>query len=385
LGDFLKKLPASTFISDTGRVSGHTYSLYKPTYKTDGIDKPAKNIILLIGDGTGLAQLYAGYTANKGALNVFQMNSIGLSKTSSFDNYVTDSAPGSTAFSSGEKTNNRYVGVDHTAAPLRLLPVILQKKQIKTGLVTCGFIADATPADFYAHQTERDNIAGVLMDLKGASIDLLMGSGHESGDDIAILSKSGKPPFDEEKLIRELQPEYSIIHAVDSLPAGSDAFAQSGAEKKWIVMEKRAGLSMLKGRGDWLQKACLKSLSILSRNKSGFFLMTEGAQVDYGGHVNNLPYVATEVMDFDQVIGKALQFADEDGETLVIVTADHETGGLSLLDGNYGKGYVMGQFSTNDHTAIPVPVFAYGPRSGLFRGVYENTAIFSKILQVYGL
>ena len=112
--------------------------------------------------------------------------------------------------------------------------------------------------------------------------------------------------------------------------------------------------------------------------------MTEGAQVDYGGHDNNLPYVATEILNFDQVVGKALEFADRDGETLVIVTGDHETGGLTLVDGDYQQGYVAGQFSTNDHTAIPVPVFAYGPGSGLFRGVYENTAIFSKILQAMG-
>ena len=113
--------------------------------------------------------------------------------------------------------------------------------------------------------------------------------------------------------------------------------------------------------------------------------MTEGAQVDYGGHYNQLPYVVEEAIDFDAVVTKALQFADKNGETLVIVTADHETGGLTLLDGDYSKGYVSGQFSTNDHTAIPVPVFAYGPGSQLFRGVYENTEIFYKILSAMGL
>ena len=108
--------------------------------------------------------------------------------------------------------------------------------------------------------------------------------------------------------------------------------------------------------------------------------MTEGAQVDYGGHANDMSYVASEVMDFDQVIGKAMQFADADGQTLVIVTADHETGGLSLLAGDYANGYVSGNFSTNDHTAIPVPVFAYGPQSFRFRGVYENTELFYKMM-----
>jgi alkaline phosphatase len=114
-------------------------------------------------------------------------------------------------------------------------------------------------------------------------------------------------------------------------------------------------------------------------------LMTEGAQVDYGGHSNNLPYVVQEVLDFDAVVAQALAFADEDGETLVIVTADHETGGLSLLDGDYANGYVSGQFATDDHTAVPVPVFAYGPQSQLFRGVYENTALFNKILTALGI
>jgi alkaline phosphatase len=351
LSEFLHHLPWTSYMGSDA------YQPYQPSYKSDGIDKPVRNVILVIGDGTGLAQLYTGCTANRGGLNIFGIRNIGLSKTSSYDSYVTDSAPGSTAFSSGEKTNNRYVGVDHTGRALPLLPVILDKKKIRTGLVTCGDIADATPADFYAHQTERDNAGAILRDLKGAPIRVLMGSGDDSLNNVPV--------------------EYTVVSSLDSVGTEVD--------KKWIVVERKAGLSMLNGRGDWLQRALHKTLDLLSRNKPGFFIMTEGAQVDYGGHDNNLPYVATEVLDFDRTVGEALRFADQDGETLVIVTADHETGGLTLLDGNYSKGYIAGQFSTNDHTAIPVPVFAYGPRSGIFRGVYENTAIFKKILQAYGL
>jgi len=328
LSEFLHHLPKTSY---TG---GDAYQPYQPTYKSDGIDRPIKNVILLIGDGTGLAQLYAGYTANKGGLNIFGMRNIGLSKISSFD---------------------------QTGRALPLLPAILDRKKIRTGLVTCGDIADATPADFYAHPSERDNANAILRDLKGAPIQVLMGSGDESLG----------------SLLQELRPEYTVVPSVDSV--GTDV------NKKWIVVEKQAGLSMLNGRGDWLQRAFHKTLDLLTRNKPGFFIMTEGAQVDYGGHDNNIPYVATEVLDFDRTVGEALRFADQDGETLVIVTADHETGGLTLLDGNYSKGNIAGQFSTNDHTAIPVPVFAYGPRSGIFRGVYENTAIFNKILQAYGL
>ena len=370
LSSFLNKLPQTSYTADA------SYKIYQPSYKTDGIDKPVKNIILLIGDGMGLAQLYAGYTANKGALNIFGMRNIGISKTSSYDNYVTDSGPGSTAFSSGVKTNNRFVGADHTGAALPLLPALLQKKKIITGLVTCGDIADATPADFYAHQSERDNATSILMDLENSSVDILMGSGEESLQNVDILKESDKSVITE-AVIEHLRKKYTLVTTIDSV--------KESTANKWLVIDKKAGLSKLNGRGNWLLEAFSKTVGILSKNKNGFFLMTEGAQVDYGGHANSIPYIATEVMDFDQVVGKALQFADQNGETLVIVIADHETGGLSLLDGDYSKGYVSGEFSSNDHTAIPVPVFAYGPQSFRFRGVFENTALFDKILKAYGI
>jgi alkaline phosphatase len=370
LNDFLKKLPAGSYKNNAG------YKTYRPTYKSDGIDKPVKNILLFIGDGTGLTQFYTGYTANKGALNVFSMRNIGISKTSSYDNYVTDSAPGSTSISSGQKTNNRYVGVDHTGVALPLLPVFLKTKKIKTGLVTCGDITDATPADFYAHQPERDNAISILRELKRSSIDLLMGSGMESLSNVSLLMEAGKEQVSS-NIVNELLPEYTVVSHIDSVIVNSPV--------KWVVIENKAGLSVLNGRGDWLQQAFSKAVKILSHNKEGFFLMTEGAQIDYGGHANDMSYVASEVMDFDKVIGQALAFADADGQTLVIVTADHETGGLSLLDGDYAKGYVSGRFATNDHTATPVPVFAYGPQSFRFRGVYENTELFFKIMKVLNI
>lgn len=369
LSSFLQNLSKTTYTSTES-----AYKTYMPTYKNDGTNKPVKNLILLIGDGMSMAQLYSGYTANHGDLNVFNIKNIGISKTSSYDNYITDSGPGSTAFSSGKKTNNRFVGADHTGAPLTLLPDILAKKKIKTGLVSCGDIADATPADFYAHQSERDNAASILKDLETSSVDILMGSGNESLQNVSILQESDRAVI-HDSLLNELRKTYLIISSVDSV--------KNETNKKQIVIEKQAGLSQLNGRKDWLVKAFDKTIHLLSADKNGFFIMTEGAQIDYGGHADNIGYVATEVMDFDKVIGKALQFADSNGETLVIVTADHETGGLTLLDGDYKKGYVSGQFSSNDHTALPVPVFAYGPQSFRFTGVYENVALFHKILEAY--
>jgi len=354
---FLKQLPNRSYTAD------YSYQAYPALYKNDGTATRVKNVILLIGDGTGLAQLYAGYTANKGVMNIFNMRHEGLSKTSSYDSYITDSAPGSTAFSSGEKTNNRAVGVDHTGKALVLLPDILIKQKIKTGVITSGDITDATPADFYAHQSERTNSEAILNDVLQSPISLLMGEGSKAKINAALTQK--------------IAMQFNVVSSVDSVT--------NDATKKWMVTEKRAGLSMQEGRGDWAQKAFAKAIGLLNQNKNGFFLVLEGAQIDHGGHENNLPYIATEVMDFDQTVGKAMAFADSNGETLVIVTADHETGGLTLTDGDYSKGYVSGQFSTEDHTAIPVPVFAYGPGAQLFTGVYENTAVFDKIMTAFGV
>ncbi len=353
---FIRQLPEKTYTAP------QNYQLYVPRFKNDGTAVPVKNVILLIGDGTGLAQWYAGYTANHGGLNVFNMRHTGLSKTSSYDSYITDSAPGSTAFSSGEKTNNRSVGVDHTGRALVLLPDILIKRKIKTGIITSGDITDATPADFYAHQQDRSSSEAILHDLLQSPIQLIMGAGSEKSSP---------------SLEQQLAKKFTIVKAVDQVTTDTS--------KKWMVTEKRAGFSMLQGRGNWAEQAFEKSIALLAKGKSGFFLVLEGAQIDHGGHDNNLPYLVAEVLDFDNLVGKAMEFADQNGQTLVIVTADHETGGLTLLDGNYSTGYVSGQFSTADHTAIPVPVFAYGPGAHLFSGVYENTAVFGKILGALGI
>lgn len=356
LASFLKKL------RDNSYTSTQFYQPYQPTYQSDGTDVKPKNIIFLIGDGTGLPQMYAGCTANKGQLNLFKILNIGFSKTSSEDNFVTDSAAGATAYSSGKKTNNRFLGVDNTGVAMPLLPLFLERKKMSSGLITSGDITGATPAGFYAHQTDRDSTAAILQDLFTSPVSVLMGSGVKEWN-----------PALSQKLT---QKGFSIVTTVNE--------ASKTSSNKIIVLDSIANLSMLQGRGDWLQQAFTSSVQVLSRNKKGFFLMAEGAQIDNGGHANSLPYVVTEMLDFDQMIGKALEFADKNKETLVIITADHETGGLSLLSGDLKKGNISGQFSTNDHSAIPVPVFAYGPQSQLFRGVYENTEIFYKILKALG-
>ncbi|MEN7551622.1 alkaline phosphatase [Rapidithrix thailandica] len=328
--------------------SAVTHPIYTPR-KRDFSNKKPQNIILLIGDGMGITQIYSGYTANKGQLSLFQMPVTGLSITQSADSYITDSAAGATAMATGNKSNNRMVGTKPDSTKAVSLTEIARQKQMKTGVISMGDITDATPAAFYAHQPNRNMSKEIAQELLSSSLDFAVGSGAH---------------------------HFSSTSVSDELPQNIKT-----GEKCIVVYPNEKMNRILDGREELFGKVFTSALEHLT-NKKGFFLMAEGAQIDIGGHFNDFPYVVSEVLDFDKVIGKALEYADKHQNTLVIVTADHETGGLSLLDGDVQKGYVEGSFSTNDHSAVMVPVFAYGPGAELFQGVYQNTEIFHKILSL---
>ena len=139
---------------------------------------------------------------------------------------------------------------------------------------------------------------------------------------------------------------------------------------------------MSNGRGEMLPKSVAIALSVLESEDEPFFLMVEGAQIDNGGHSNSTSDIVQEMLDFDKAIAEALKFADAHQNTLVIITADHETSGFGIVGGSLENGKIHGDFLTVDHTGIMVPLFAYGPKAKNFNGVYENTEIFNKILEI---
>ncbi|PUV22394.1 alkaline phosphatase [Sphingobacterium athyrii] len=344
------------------------YTPYIPTYKSDGATTNIKNVILLIGDGMGLAQIQAGLSANFGQSNIINMRHIGFSRTEASNSDFTDSAAGGTALATGHKTNNRYIAVDEHGKLIASIPDTLATYGIKSGIISSGDITDATPAAFYAHQIDRTMSQEIAADFLNSHVDILVGSRRES----FLNNKNGK-------LIQQLNEKgYQLKTTLSE-------FEKATSGKQLVLLADSATRKVLDGRGDMLKTSLQKTIQLLSKDKQGFFIMAEGAQIDYGGHANDLSYVVTEQHDFDRLVGEALKFADQDGETLVIVTADHETGGLSLLDANYRKGTVRGNFSSDDHTNIMVPVFAYGPGAQNFIGVYNNTEIFKKILMAYKL
>ena len=358
LAQFIKKIK-TTFYQNT-----EFHQAYVPENNSAFAKKKPKNVILLIGDGMGLTQIYAGYTANKGQLSLFNIPTQGLSVTKASDSYITDSAAGATAMATGHKTNNRFISVDESGKPLALLTQQLAKKNYKTAIISAGNITDATPAAFYAHQPERSYNEPIAGDFLDNPSDILIGGGLKE----FTTRKDGR---DLSKLLVERGYTFS------------DKFSTLDTIKnnRFVVLEDAAVVSMKEGRGDFLTKSLRKATSTFGKTKNPFFIMAEGAQIDYGGHQNNVEYVVREMLDFDKLVGQAMEFVDKNAETLLIVTADHETGGLSLIGGSIAKGNVQGSFSTNDHTAVPVPVFAYGPGAQNFAGVYQNTEIYFKIMQ----
>jgi len=324
-------------------------------------DKP-KNIILLIGDGMGVSQVFAGLTANRGHLFLENCKHIGFSKTQSADDYITDSAAGGTALSAGVKTNNGAIGVDKNGNPVKTILEEASENGLATGLVSTSSITHATPASFIAHQASRGSYEDIAADFLKTDIDVFIGGGL----DHFTKRKDGRDLTDElKKKGYEVETELKKIEKVKKGKlAGFTADVHNGRMAE---------------RGDMLAVATETALNILDNNKKGFFLMIEGSQIDWGGHAGSTIYVTEDMLDFDQVIGKALEFAAKDKETLIIITADHETGGMAITGGNMEKGVVNAAFPTGDHTAVMVPVFSYGPGAEEFMGIMENTDIHAKM------
>lgn len=331
--------------------------------------KRPKNIILLIGDGMGTAQIYSGYTAQKGKSNITSMPVSGFCTTFSSDKYITDSGAGGTALATGVKTNNGSIGVDPDGKPVQSILEKAELKGLATGLVSTSAITHATPASFIAHTPNRSKYADIAFDFLKTDIDVFIGGGYN-----------------------HFAHRADSLNLIDSLIARNYLIARDLKDVDIPSTKKLAALladehmpQMLKGRGNMLPDATEMALKMLKRNKAGFFIMIEGSQIDWGGHDNNTEYVVSEMVDFDNAVGKALEFAAKNGETLVLVTADHETGGFGIIGGNIQNGEVEGAFLSKDHTATMVPIFAYGPGAEWFTGVQDNTDIFRKCVELLRL
>lgn len=328
----------------------------------------------MIGDGMGLSQISTAFFYQQDHLSNFpRFKHIGLINTSSASHKITDSAAGATAFASGIKTYNNAVGMNTDTLPAgNLIEILSQDKRYRTGLVATSSITHATPAAFYAHVTHRKQEMEIARFMAKSGVDFFAGGGRKFfRAELNNLSNNG--------------------FLVDTTEIPKGPFAWDYTKKYGFLAADNGMPSVQKGRGDFLEQASMHAINYLSGSKDPFFLMIEGSQIDWGGHNNDYDYLATELLDFDRCIGKVLDFAEKDGNTLVIVLADHETGGFTLagapiegekMDADYNQ--LRGLFSTGGHSAALIPVFAYGPGAEHFQGFYQNNEVFHKMLRLLG-
>ncbi len=327
----------------------------------------------MIGDGMGMAQISAALHRSRRGLNLERMPVVGLQKTHSSDNLVTDSGAAATAIACGRKTYNFAIGMDAESVPCRTILEEMKASGYATGIVVTSPITHATPAAFYAHQANRVYYEDIAADLVKAEIDFFVGGGKRYFDN---------RESDNANLIDELKWKgYSI-----------SSYLETPLQEAPIPYNQRFGyftadtkpLPVTVGR-TYLPYASQLGTRFLERiSKKGFFFLIEGSQIDWGGHGTDSEYLINEMLDFDRALGNVLQFARHRENTLVIVTGDHECGGYAINPGSTSEE-IQGEFTTNGHTATMIPVFAYGPGAHLFSGVYDNTDIYKKIKEALSL
>jgi len=335
----------------------------------DAQTRKLKNIIIMIGDGMGFNQVQAALTVTGNNLNMAKFPYTGIEKTYSADNYITDSAAGGTAIACGVKTNNGMIGVTPDTVPAQSILSIAEKNGLSTGIVVTCNLTHATPATFYAHAVSRNSTQEISSWFPKSGVDLAIGGGIVDFE----KRKDGR------NLSKELQEKgYQVVYSME------DAKKADQNKSLLTLLAEDHPKKASEGR-DYLPSAVELAMQRLNHNKKGFFLMVEGSQIDWGGHANDANYVVSETVDFDNAVGKVLEFAKKDGHTLVIITADHETGGTAIREGSFKDKTVKIDFTKTYHTGAPVPIFAYGPGAEQFTGWLENTNYKKKIEKLAGL
>ncbi len=331
---------------------------YVPNFKCDGSSGKVRNVILLIGDGMGLGAVASAYFANGEQLTMTSLRSMGYACTQSLSSFTTDSAASGTAYATGSKTANRRLGTDKDAKPLQNIPEAIAPKGKVSGVVSTDDVHGATPAAFFAHQDNRKNVAEIWGDIPACCLSFISAGSRKLFEKQASETRSA------------IEQRFKVIYDPAQPVAGVDRLI-------YLPPTVKTG-----ERGKYLPETTQMAIDFLSAKKSkGFFLMVEGARIDKVAHANKLDELVNEMLDFDKAVEVAVRFAEKDGHTLVIVTADHETGGVTLKSGSsHEPGSVAAVFAGRGHTPIFVPLFAYGPHSRDFACMQQNSDVAQKIL-----
>ncbi len=319
-----------------------------------------KSVILMIGDGTGVAYWSAARLARKD-LAVADFPVMGLVDTQSASSRVTDSAAGATAYSAGLRTYNGAIGVSGDTTPMETVLEMARDQGKATGLVATVRINHATPAAFAAHVSSRQKYDEIARQMAGAGVTVMVGGGSAYFDGTATKDS------------RDLLPTLGKLYTVVKDP--SDFLAlDADTVKMLLALLAPKDLPAAPERSITLADMTGKALAVLDHDPDGFFAMVEGSQIDFRGHDNApLEAVVAEVLDFDGAIREARRYQASHPGTLIVVLADHETGGLALHEDD--NGAFGAHYTTTGHSEEMVPLFAAGPGAQRFAGIHDNDEV----------
>lgn len=353
-------------------------------------NKP-KNIILLISDGMSLTQV-STYRLLKGGPNeriaVDKFPVSGIVLTHSENAIVTDSASSATAFSTGRKTNNGALGLDEDNKILENFTEIIDRYGYVSSLISTSEITHATPAAYASHVDLRWKTDEISLQMMESNVMTILGGGRHFflPEDLGGKRSDGLNLLEQMESSRMVMTEKKELDSFDHSNLGKvvGLFADEALRDK----EKPENHVFEPSSSEMLNFAINRSEKFNENGCKGFFIMLEGSQVDWAGHANDLNYLKREMQDFDEAVELALDYATQNQDTLVIATADHETGGLLIESSSptdYTAPEVKFSFNTGigygSHTGVPVPVYAYGPGSENFTGTLDNTDIFYAMLE----
>ncbi|MGZ5445812.1 MAG: alkaline phosphatase [Thermoanaerobaculia bacterium] len=323
-----------------------------------------KNVILLIADGAGLGHLTLARHIRADAFRIGTMPVVGVFTTGCFNRAVTDSAASATAFATGSKTNYEMLSLDpKTLAPMETVLEIAEKRGKATGLVTTAAFFDATPAAFAAHAKHRHD-KDVAAQMLRSGADVIAGT---------LL----------EDFTNELSPELAKVaedHGWTVVNTRAKLDAAEGTKLLAIFAWRERNLDVDEAPLPVLAKWAIDHLD---DDPDGFFLVIEHEGTDSSSHQNHTADLRKALTSFDEAVGVALEFAAKRGDTLVLATADHETGGLRVSETKQ-LARPRVEWSTTDHTATMIPIFAYGPGSAAFAGLQDNTDVGKKLRAAVG-
>ncbi|MFG0327069.1 MAG: alkaline phosphatase [Phycisphaerales bacterium JB037] len=345
-----------------------------------------RRVIFILADGMGVAMLSSVDLLREAdaPLAIESMPVTGLIKTSSRTGPVTDSAASASAYATGHRVRNGSLSITPQGTPLTTVLEAARDAGLATGIITTTDLTDASPAAFASHVPSRRLHAEIFKEIIDTRPDLIVGgigkaSIQELGldkDDLPEGTRPKAPAFIE----RAASAGYRVL---DSDEAILDELASDAGTPVLALADPRANFD--DNYGPPLADTLERALATLARDPEGFFLFVEQEETDSGGHANDLARVIAGVEEVDAALRVALAFQREHPGTLIVLTADHDTGGLSLDSGDYESGRADTLWLSGNHTTHWVPIYAKGPGAGRFTGVHENRAVARLLARGLGL